>query len=95
MAKDEEIYNIFDTKKILDRAAAVAVSNTSGLAGIAYWLNEHYHLDGPDAVKKGDPLVAEMKQWVDAQYADGRTTSIGDEELESLVKDLAPTLYTK
>ena len=93
--KDEEIYNIFDTKKILNRAATVAVSNTSGLAGIAFWLNEHYHLDGEDAVKKTDPLVAQMKAWVDDQYAGGRTTSIGDEELEKLVQEMAPQLYTK
>ena len=83
------------TKKILNRAATVAVSNTSGLAGIAFWLNEHYHLDGEDAVQKTDPLVAQMKAWVDDQYAGGRTTSIGDEELEKLVQEMAPQLYTK
>lgn len=42
--KDEEIYNIFNTKKLLGRTPGVAVSKTSGLAGIAYWLNEHYGL---------------------------------------------------
>ena len=34
LLKDEEIYNIFDTKALLNRAAAVAVSNTSGMAGL-------------------------------------------------------------
>ena len=37
LLKDEEIYNIFDTDKLLNRPVSVAVSNTSGLAGIAYW----------------------------------------------------------
>ena len=35
MIKDEEIYNIFDTAKLLGRPAGVTVSSTSGLAGIA------------------------------------------------------------
>ena len=95
LAKNEEIYNIFDTKKILNRPALVAVSNTSGLAGIAFWINEHYHLDGDDAVKKTDPLVEKIKAWVDDQYAAGRTTSISDEELEILVREMGPELYTK
>lgn len=36
LMKDEEIYNIFNTAKILNRPAQVAISNTSGAAGIAY-----------------------------------------------------------
>ena len=34
LLKNEEIYNIFDTDKLLNRPVLVAVSNTSGLAGI-------------------------------------------------------------
>ena len=33
--KDEEIYTIFDTKKILNKPATVQISKTSGLAGVA------------------------------------------------------------
>ena len=39
LLKDQEIYNIFDTEKILNRPATVTISKTSGLAGIAYWIN--------------------------------------------------------
>ena len=46
LMKDEEIYNIFDTKAILNRGAGVAVNNASGLAGIAYWINDRYNLSG-------------------------------------------------
>ena len=42
--KNEEIYNIFDTGKFLNRPPLVSVSNTSGLAGIALWINSYYHL---------------------------------------------------
>ena len=88
MMKDAEIYNIFDTEKILNRPAAVSISNTSGLAGIAYWLNMRYGLKGEKQLTKSDWLVQEMKARVDAMYADGRTTVMGEEELESLVSEL-------
>ena len=44
LLKNEEIYNIFDTGKFLNRPPLVAVSNTSGLAGIALWINTYYRL---------------------------------------------------
>ena len=37
LLKNEEIYNIFDTEKFLNRPVLCAVSNTSGLAGIAQY----------------------------------------------------------
>jgi isopropylmalate/homocitrate/citramalate synthase len=86
MLKDEEIYNIFDTGKILGRPAGVTVSSTSGLAGIAYWINAHYRLSGSDAVTKKDPIVAYIKEWVDEQYAGGRQTVISSRELEKLIE---------
>lgn len=86
LLKDEEIYNIFDTKKILNRPVDVSVSNTSGLAGIAYWLNNYYDIDESNKVTKNDELVLKIKDWVDMQYNDGRTTSISDDELVDLVK---------
>ena len=88
MMKDEEIYNIFDTGKLLNRPAAVSISNTSGLAGLAYWINMRYKFSGEKAVLKNDWLVQEMKKRIDAMYADGRTTVMGDEELEALIAEL-------
>ncbi len=89
MMKDAEIYNIFDTEKILNRPAAVSISNTSGLAGIAYWLNSHLRKNGKPEVGKQDWLVVEMKKRIDELYADGRTTVMGDDELVALVKELS------
>ncbi len=48
----EEIYNIFNTKKLLKRAPGVSISNTSGLAGIAYWINEYFQLEDEKKVSK-------------------------------------------
>lgn len=86
LLKDEEIYNIFDTKKFLNRSPMVAVSNTSGLAGIALWINNFYRLPEDKAVNKNHPCVAKMKEWIDKEYEDGRVTVISDEEMEALVK---------
>ena len=89
MMKDAEIYNIFDTEKILKRPAEVSISNTSGLAGIAYWINKHYKLADGQTVGKQDWIVQEMKTQIDALYADGRTTVMGEEELEKLFLSLS------
>lgn len=88
LLKDEEIYNIFNTKKILNRPVKVMISKTSGLAGIAYWINENYHLTGTEAVTKQDALCVKMKEWVDQEYAGGRTASLSTHELETKVEEL-------
>ena len=87
MLKDEEIYNIFDTAKILNRPALVAVDSHSGLAGVAHWINSYFRLKGDDTIAKNDPLVAAVKAEVDALYESGRNTVMGDEELEILVRN--------
>ena len=95
LLKDEEIYNIFDTKKILNRAAAVMVSKTSGLAGIAYWINSNYSLSGDDMVDKRDELVSAVKDWVDKEYEDGRTSTLSTEELEAIIEKLSGGKYRR
>ena len=87
LLKDEEIYNIFDTEKLLNRKVQVTVSKTSGLAGIAFWINSHYNLLGTEKeVSKHSPLIAKIKEYVDKQYEDGRQTLISDKELTDLVE---------
>ena len=88
LLKDEEIYNIFDTEKILGRPAAVSVDSHSGLAGIAYWINGYFRLKGEDVIDKHSPLVEKIKERVDALYAEGRNTAMGDQELEYIVKSI-------
>lgn len=95
LLKDEEIYNIFDTNLLLNRAATVSVSNTSGLAGIAYWINANYDLPENKVINKNEPLVQKIKDWVDMEYSSGRTTSISDEELVSIMEEFAPDLGKK
>ena len=93
MLKDEEIYNIFDTKEILNRPAMVIVDAHSGLAGIAYWVNGYYHLSGEIAVDKRDDIVIKMKELVDKEYAAGRNTAMGDVELDGMLKALDKDIH--
>ncbi len=95
MLKDEEIYNIFDTAKILNRPASVAVDSRGGTASIAHWLNNYFRLTGDNAVDKGDPLILEMRRRVDELYAKGRNTVMGDEELEIMVRRCDQDRYEK
>ena len=93
LMKDEEIYTIFNTKKLLNRPAAVQISKTSGLAGIAYWINQAYGLEGEAALDKRDPLVLAMKQWIDEMYEDGRQTVLSNRELEEKIEQLDPVRF--
>ena len=94
LLKDEEIYNIFDTAKILNRPAKVAVDAHSGLAGIAHWINGYFRLSGGDTVEKRSPVVEAMKAMVDAEYEKGRDTVMGDGELLEMLKKADIELYT-
>jgi isopropylmalate/homocitrate/citramalate synthase len=93
MLKNEEIYNIFDTKAILNRPAMVIVDATSGLAGIAYWMNGYYHLEGENAIDKRHPIVQQLKELVDKEYVEGRNTAMGDFELDTMLKKLSPEMH--
>ena len=90
LLKDAEIYTIFDTEKLLNRKATVQISKTSGLAGIAYWINCHYNLTAAEELSKNDPLVMALKAWVDEQYEQERQTMMSSKELEEKIEELAP-----
>lgn len=89
LLKDEEIYNIFDTKKILNRKASVMISKTSGLAGIAYWINDYYDLNAERAVDKKSPLVVALKEWIDKEYEGGRQSSLSSSEIERKIAEIS------
>lgn len=90
LMKDEEIYNIFDTAKLLNRPPKVLISATSGLAGIACWINNYYDLTDDECVDKRDPGVLKIKEWVDKEYDSGRVTAISDDELIELTEQYIP-----
>ncbi|HNY91434.1 MAG TPA: 2-isopropylmalate synthase [bacterium] len=80
--KNEEIYNIFDTGKILNRPLGVHITDRSGIAGVGFWVSQQLQQQGKPPVDKRDPRVAKIFEWIEAQYADGRVTAISQEEMQ-------------
>jgi len=91
--KNEEIYNIFDTAKILDRPLGIAVTDKSGVAGVALWLNQYLGLEGDKQLDKRHPGILAIAEWVEKQYAARRTTSISSEEMLEQAKTHMPDLF--
>ena len=89
LLKDAEVYTIFNTRKILGRSPSVMIGKTSGLAGIAYWINDNYRLEGNEQVDKKSDLVMQLKAWIDEEYAGGRQTSLSTDELETKIEALS------
>jgi len=81
LMKDQEIYNIFDTEKVLNRPVDIGITDKSGVAGIAYWINSRLKIPEKFKVEKNDPGVIAIKEWVDQEYENGRITGISDEEM--------------
>ena len=90
--KDEEIYNVFNTRKLLNRAPTVMLGQNSGLAGIAYWINNKYNLPQEKQVDKKSPLVTALKEWIDEEYASGRQSTLSVDEIEEKVKEVSALL---
>ena len=91
--KSEEVYNIFNTEKILRRPLTVAVNEKSGTAGIAHWINSYFSLPPEKRVDKRHPGVVKIYKWVKEQYAQGRNTDISSEELERKARKYLPELF--
>jgi isopropylmalate/homocitrate/citramalate synthase len=92
LTKSEEIYNIFDTGKWLNRPCKVAITNNSGLAGIAYWIHTNLPEKGAD-IRKDNPGLMAVQNWITEQYRDGRITSISDEEMTEQIRKVLPELF--
>ncbi len=93
LIKNEEIYNIFDTTKILKRPITLDITDKSGKAGIAHWINTHLELEGDDQVDKRHPGISMISKLIMKAYEDGRVTSISHEEMEKLVRKYLPELF--
>jgi len=83
LLKNQEIYNCFDTAKLLDRPVKVAITDKAGLAGIKHWIEARYK----SKIPKHDPRVIKIKDKVDAEYASDRISAISDEEMFKWVEE--------
>lgn len=91
--KNEEIYNIFDTAALLSRPLGISVTDKSGVAGIALWVNQQLELEADKQIEKKHPGIAAIAKWVEAQYAARRTTAISSEEMLEQAKKHLPDLF--
>ena len=93
LLKNEEIYNAFDTSRILKRPVTITMTDKSGKAGIVHWINARVSLEGDKQVDKGHPGVSKIHKRIMEQYESGRCTSISNEEMESLARKYLPELF--
>ena len=92
LAKNEEIYNIFDTRHILGRSVPIIITDKTGRAGVAYWINHNLELPKEKQVSKSHPAVGKIHKKIMEAYEQGRTTSFSHEEMHGLVKRYLPEL---
>jgi isopropylmalate/homocitrate/citramalate synthase len=77
LLKNEEIYNCFDTQKLLRRPIGVAITDKTGAAGIKHWIESRYEIE----IAKHDPRVLHVKDKIDAEYNANRVSMISDKEM--------------
>jgi isopropylmalate/homocitrate/citramalate synthase len=77
LLKNEEIYNCFDTQKLLSRPIGVAITDKTGAAGIKHWVENRFEIEIP----KHDPRITQIKDRIDAEYAADRVSMISDDEM--------------
>ncbi len=93
LIKNEEIYNPFDTYKLLKRPIQIIITDKSGTAGIAYWINTHFGLEGDKRIDKRHPGVAKIYKKILEEYEKGRITPISNDEMLAYVRKYIPELF--
>ena len=93
LAKNEEIYNIFDTKHLLGRPVPIIITDKTGRAGVAYWINVNLKLPEGKQICKKHPAVGKIYEAIVAIYDTGRTTHLSHDEMAALVQRYMPELF--
>jgi len=84
LLKNEEIYNCFDTNKLLNRPVRVAITDKAGAAGIKHWIEARFKIE----IAKHDPRVTKIKEKIDAEYTENRVSAISDDEMFQWVREV-------
>lgn len=90
LIKNEEIYNIFDTRKILSRPVSITVTDKTGIAGVAYWVNSRLGLEEENSINKRHPGIVKIHKRIMQEYEEGRVTSISRKEMEQWARQYLP-----
>ncbi len=92
LRKNREIYTIFDTEGILGVPPTVAITDKSGVAGLAHWVDYELRHKGI-RIDKNHPGLLAMKDEVERQYREGRLTAFSHGELLELARRHLPDLF--
>ena len=92
LEKNKRIYSIFDTEKLLGVKPGILISDKSGRAGLAYWINVTLELEDKEKVKKSDPRIGTISGLIAQQYNQGRVAVMSDVELLELIIEHLPEL---
>jgi len=84
LLKNEEIYNCFDTNRLLKRPVEVAITDKTGAAGIKHWIEARFRIE----ITKHDPRVLKIKDLIAAEYVSDRVSAISDDEMFKWVKEV-------
>ena len=71
----------------------IVSTDKSGTAGVCAWINVYFNLEGKKEIKKDNPAINEINNWILKQYDEGRVTAISEEEMINLVKKYLPKIY--
>jgi isopropylmalate/homocitrate/citramalate synthase len=93
LMKNEEVYNPFNTARLLQRPVRIGLTDKSGVAGVMAWMQDRFEL--PQDVAKDDPRIRQISDWITAQYEDGRVTAVSDEEMDEQVRQAFGDLARK
>jgi isopropylmalate/homocitrate/citramalate synthase len=93
LIKNEEIYNIFNTTKILSRPVSITITDKTGIAGVAYWINSRLRLEGERAINKRHPGIVKIHKRIMQEYDGGRVTSISRKEMEQWARQYLPEYF--
>ena len=93
LMKNKEIYNIFDTDEVLGRPMEIAITDKSGVAGIALWISNHVPSESAKRLDKRHPGVLKIYEWVHQQYEQGRITAISPEEMMAMAHAHLPDCF--
>src|SRR5215469_6885611 len=94
LIKDEEIYNPFDTTRLLGRPPKVAITDKSGTAGLLMWIRDH-RPELASRLTKQDPRLRRLNETIIEEFSTGRISSLGDDEVGRLIDDSFQTRRTR
>lgn len=95
MMNDEESYSAFDVEGLLGINPRVAISKTSGVSGLAQWINAYFGLESENRLTKANQDLRLLYRAIQENYGQGREKDYGDEEILELIETLTPSLFQR